>query len=86
MTIEQLLIYGAVAAGGWVLRHYGWFAANATVAPSTRSAPPAAVAPAVPGAIKQEIETIVRDTVQAATQAALNDLRQTVAPPAPAKP
>ena len=41
MTIESLLVYGAVALGGYLLRHFG--VGGAFVAPS-----PAAVNPAAP--------------------------------------
>lgn len=84
MTIEQLLIYGAVAIGGWLLRHHGWFTSGIPAVKGSKTTVPAGPAPAAASTLKQEIETIVRDAVTSSVQTALADLRQATVP-VPAK-
>lgn len=81
MSTEQLLIYAAVALGGWLLRHYG-IGAGSTVFGAGKSGPVSspAVAPAVHSAtatsLKAEAESAVKAAVESAVAAAVNDMKQ----------
>lgn len=81
MTLEQLLIYGATAVAGWLLRHYGWFASNSAAPVPTKTTAPGSAAPAVPGTITSEIQQIVKDTITVVVQDELSKLRSTTAAP-----
>jgi hypothetical protein len=56
MSMEQLLIYGAVALGGWILRHYGIGVPSVTPKPQA------------PDVITQ-VESIVKNAVAEIKQA-----------------
>ena len=81
MTLEQLLIYGATAVAGWLLRHYGWFASNSAAPVPTKTTVPGSAAPAVPGTITSEIQGIVKDAITAAVKDELDKLRTAAVAP-----
>ena len=72
MNVESLLIYGLVAAGGWLLRHAG-IGAGATV-PGLSPAPPPVMT-----TLKDEIERIVK----AAIKQAIDDIKNAAVLQAP---
>lgn len=79
MNLESLLIYGLVAAGGWLLRHYGVGAAVKVPG----------VAPAAPGrlpvmaTLKADIDQIVKAAVESAIKQAIDDIKGAAVPQAP---
>jgi hypothetical protein len=76
MNVESLLIYGLVAAGGWLLRHAG-IGAGVTV-PGLSPA-----APSVATTLKADIEQIVKSVVESVVKQAIDDIKNAAAPQAP---
>ena len=72
MNMESLLIYGLVAAGGWLLRHAG-IGAGVTVPALSPAAPP------VTTTLKDEIERIVKAVIKQA----IDDIKNAAIPQAP---
>jgi hypothetical protein len=75
MNLESLLVYAAVAFGGWLLRHLGLGAAAKV---------PGAPAP-TPGhvpllaTLKADIDQIVKSAVEAAVKQAIDDIKAAAA-------
>jgi hypothetical protein len=72
MNLESLLIYAAVAAAGWLLRHVG-IGAGVNV-PGLASAAPVAPIP-VMATLKADIDHIVKAAVEAAVKQAIDDIK-----------
>jgi hypothetical protein len=75
MNLESLLIYAAVAAAGWLLRHLGIGAGVPGVAPAAPAAPIPVMA-----TLKADIDHIVRSAVEAAVKQAIDDIKGAAAP------
>lgn len=81
MNLEPLLVYGLVAAGGWLLRHVG-------VGVKVPGLPPTAPA-AIPGrlpvmaTLKADIDQIVKAAVEAAVKQAIDDIKGAAVSQAP---
>lgn len=87
MNVESLLVYGFVAAGGWLLRHVG-VGAGVKV-PGTSAAAPATSIGRLPvmATLKSDIDQIVKAAVEAAVKQAIDDIKgAAVAPPSGTKP
>lgn len=67
MNLESLLVYAAVAAGGWLLRHFG-------VGINVPSVSPAPTIP-VMATLKADIDQIVKAAVEAAVKQAVEDIK-----------
>jgi hypothetical protein len=78
MNVESLLIYGLVAAGGWLLRHAG-FGVGVKV-PGLSPAAPASSAGRLPvmTTLKADIDQIVKAAVEAAVKQAIDDIKNAV--------
>ncbi|HEY7309456.1 MAG TPA: hypothetical protein VH643_08875 [Gemmataceae bacterium] len=76
MNLESLLVYAAVAFGGWLLRHFGIGAAA--------KAPGVAVAATshIPllATLKADIDQVVKSAVEAAVKQAIEDIKAAAAP------
>ncbi len=68
MNLETLLVYAAVAAAGWLLRHIGIGAGIS--APATPAAPIPVMA-----TLKADIDQIVKAAVEAAVKQAVEDIK-----------
>lgn len=76
MNVESLLIYGLVAGGGWLLRHYGFGAGIKTPGVSI----PSSRIP-VMATLKADIDQIVKSAVESAVKQAIDDIKSTAVPP-----
>jgi hypothetical protein len=83
MNLESLLVYGLVAAGGWLLRHIGIGAA--VKVPGVAPAAPVAVAGRLPvmATLKADIDQIVKAAVESAIKQAIDDIKGAAVPQAP---
>jgi hypothetical protein len=81
MNLESLLIYGLVAAGGWLLRHAG-IGAGVKV-PEVSPAAPAAATGRLPvmATLKADIDQIVKAAVESAVKQAIDDIKGAAVPP-----
>lgn len=77
MNLESLLVYAAVAFGGWLLRHFGIGAAvkvpGASAAATTSHVPLLAT-------LKADIDQVVKSAVEAAVKQAIEDIKTAAAP------
>lgn len=81
MNLESLLVYAAVAFGGWLLRHFGIGAATnvpGVAAPATSHVPLLAT-------LKADIDQVVKSAVEAAVKQAIDDIKTAAAPPSAAR-
>lgn len=78
MNVESLLIYGLVAGGGWLLRHYGFGAGIKTPGVSV-SAPTSRIP--VMATLKADIDQIVKSAVESAVKQAIDDIKNSAVPP-----
>jgi hypothetical protein len=74
MNLESMLIYGLMAAGGWLLRHYGFGAGikSPGLAPANRIP--------IMATLKTDIDQIVKSAVEAAVKQALDDIKGSAVP------
>jgi hypothetical protein len=72
MNVESLLIYGLVAAGGWLLRHAG-IGAGITLPVFSPAAPP------VMTTLKADLEQIVKSAIKQV----IDDIKNAAIPQAP---
>jgi hypothetical protein len=72
MNMESLLIYGLVAAGGWLLRHAG-IGAGITLPVLSSAAPP------VMTTLKDDLEQVVKSAIKQA----IDDIKNAAIPQAP---
>jgi hypothetical protein len=93
MNMESLLVYGLVAVGGWLLRHWGIGAGIkvpgvSTPAPAI-SSPTSAAASAshvpVLATLKADIDQIVKSAIEAAVKQAIDDIKAAAVQQLPAK-
>ncbi len=79
MNVESLLIYGLVAAGGWLLRHVG--VGGGVKVPGLSPAAPAAAIARLPviTTLKADIDQIVKAAVEAAVKQAIDDIKNAAA-------
>jgi hypothetical protein len=91
MNAEPLLVYGLVAFGGWLLRHWGVGAGIKVPGLSTPAppAPSAAVAATshvpVLATLKADIDQIVKSAVEQSVKQAIDDIKAAAVPQPPAK-
>jgi hypothetical protein len=84
MNLESLLVYGLVAAGGWLLRHVGIGAGVKVpgVAPAAPAAPGASTSGLpVLATLKNDIDQIVKAAVEAAVKQSIDDIKGVAAAP-----
>jgi len=89
MNAESLLIYGLVALGGWLLRHWGVgigikSSGSSTPAPAASSAATGHVP--VLATLKADIDQIVKSAVEQAVKQAIDDIKAAAILQPPAKP
>jgi hypothetical protein len=86
MNLESLLVYGLVAAGGWLVRHVG-IGSGFSVPGLPRSTPAPTTATNVPvmATLKTDIDQIVKSAVEAAVKQTLDDIKGVAVPQSPAK-
>jgi hypothetical protein len=92
MNTESLLIYGLVAVGGWLLRHWGIGASIKVPGAST----PASVATSAAAAstshvpvlaiLKADIDQIIKSAVEVAVKQAIEDIKAAAILQPPVKP
>ena len=80
MNVESLLIYGLVAAGGWLTRHFGIGAG--VKAPGVSVSVPTGRIP-VMATLKADIDQIVKSAVEAAVKQAIDDIKGAGVSPLP---
>ncbi len=89
MNTESLLIYGLVALGGWLLRHWGIGASVKVPGMPAPASPPAGVpSPShvpVLATLKTDIDQIVRSAVELAVKQAIDDIKGAAVLQPPAK-
>ena len=78
MNVESLMVYGLVAAGGWLVRHVGIGAGArlSGVSPAASTAPLGRVP--VMATLKADIDQIVKSAVEAAVKQAIDDIKGAV--------
>lgn len=92
MNTESLLVYGLVALGGWLLRHWGIGAGVkvpdvSTPTPSVSSAAAASACHAlVLATLKADIDQIVKSAVELAVKQAIENIKETAVLQPPTKP
>ena len=92
MNAESLLIYGLVALGGWLLRHWGVgigikSSGSSTPAPAASSSMSAATGHVpVLATLKADIDQIVKSAVEQAVKQAIDDIKAAAILQPPAKP
>jgi hypothetical protein len=84
MNVESLLVYGVVAAGGWLLRHVGVGAGVKFpgVAPAASPVPVGRVP--VMATLKTDVDQIVKSAIESAVKQAIDDIKAAV--PQPPRP
>lgn len=92
MNAESLLIYGLVALGGWLLRHWGIGAGVKVPGLSTPAATPSAATAAATGhvpvlaTLKADIDQIVKSAMEQAVKQAIDDIKAAAILQIPGKP
>ncbi len=77
MNLESLLVYAAVAFGGWLLRHLGVGAGvkvPGAVKPVPATGPTSGHVPLM-ATLKADIDQIVKSAVEAAVKQAIDDIK-----------